>query len=90
MDAEDAPVAAEEDAWVKELLDALLARETPMAATAALVTALKVRSRFVFRRSIAPFFLFPVANTRCFYDERFYCVRILIPLMRHTNLLLSF
>ena len=90
VDAEDAPVAAEEDAWVKELLDALLARETPMAATAALVAALKVRSRFVFRRSIAPFFLFPVANTRCFYDERFYCVRILIPLMRHTNLLLSF
>ena len=56
VDAEDAPVAAEEDAWVKELLDALLARETPMAATAALVAALKVRSRFVFRRSIAPFF----------------------------------
>jgi len=55
VDAEDAPVAAEEDAWVKELLDALLARETPMAATAALVAALKVRSRFVFRRSIAPF-----------------------------------
>ena len=50
VDAEDAPVAAEEDAWVKELLDALLARETPMAATAALVTALEVRA--------ARFFLF--------------------------------
>ena len=51
VDAEDAPVAAEEDAWVKELLDALLARETPTAATAALVAALKVRSRFVFSLS---------------------------------------
>jgi hypothetical protein len=48
VDAVDAPVAAEEDAWVKELLDALLARETPTAATEALVAALKVRSRFVF------------------------------------------
>lgn len=51
VDAEDAPVAAEEDAWVKELLDALLARETPTAATEALVAALKVRSRFVFSLS---------------------------------------
>ena len=51
VDAEDAPVAAEEDEWVKELLDALLARETPTAATAALVAALKVRSRFVFSLS---------------------------------------
>lgn len=54
VDAEDAPVTAEEDAWVKELLDALLARETPMAATAALVAALEVRAaRFFFL-----FFLF--------------------------------
>ena len=51
VDAEDAPVAAEEDEWVKELLDALLARETPTAATEALVAALKVRSRFVFSLS---------------------------------------
>ena len=42
MDTSDLPVA-DDDAWVAELLDALLVRETPISAVNALVDALKVR-----------------------------------------------
>ena len=77
VDQSDAPM--EDDAWVEELLDTLLVREAPLGAVSALVSALKVRSILRAR-----------TRSRCFYDERFSCVRILIPLMRHTNLLLSF
>ena len=75
----DAPV--EDDAWVSDLLETLLTREAPLAAVSALVSALKVRLiRGEPERKLV----------KRFYDERFTCVRILIPLMRHMNLLLSF
>ena len=78
-DAVDMPVG-DEDAWVGELLSSLLACESPVDSVTALVTALKVR--FIAR--------FSLLFLDHFYDERFFCVRILTPLMRHTNLLLSF
>ena len=81
-DAADVPVG-DEDAWVGELLSSLLACESPVDSVAALVAALKVcfsLASCVLRSS----------SLEYFYDERFFCVRILIPLMRHTNLLLSF
>lgn len=43
VDTSDLPVA-DDDAWVAELLDALLVRETPISAVNALVDALKVRT----------------------------------------------
>ena len=86
VDASDVPVD-DDDKWVMELLGALLVRETPFAAVDALVTALKVCF-------VLSFFLLHLRlrkQTRArFNDERFTCVRILIPLMKHTNLLLSF
>ena len=78
-DAVDVPVG-DEDAWVGELLSSLLACESPVESVTALVAALKVR--FIAR--------FSLLFLDHFYDERFFCVRILTPLMRHTNLLLSF
>ena len=53
VDTSDLPVA-DDDAWVAELLDALLVRETPISAVNALVDALKVRMTRLAKQFSAP------------------------------------
>jgi predicted RNA methylase len=65
VDTSDLPVA-DDDAWVAELLDALLVRETPISAVNALVDALKVRMT-----RLAKQFSAPLVSCLVFDDERF-------------------